>query len=124
MAYDAFGRGDVHRLVATFDDEVEWRPAECHPYAPDGGPWVGAGAITANLFVRVGEDWEDFSAVPLAVHEAGETVVVEGRYHGTYRESGRRLDAQFCHVWTLREGKVQVFQQYVDTAQLRRFANR
>ena len=32
--------------------------------------------------------------------------------------TGRSLDAQACHVWTLSNGKVTRFQQYVDTAQL------
>jgi ketosteroid isomerase-like protein len=31
---------------------------------------------------------------------------------------GRSLDAQACHVWKLRDGKIVSFQQYADTAQL------
>lgn len=26
--------------------------------------------------------------------------MVEGRYSGVFEASGRRLDAQMCHVWT------------------------
>ncbi len=52
---------------------------------------------------------------PHRFHQAGETVAVEGRYA---KATGRRLDAQMCHVWTLHGGKVAGFQQYVDTAQL------
>jgi len=43
-------------------------------------------------------------------------VTVEGRYTGAYRGTGAALDAQFCHVWTLRDGKIVKFQQYTDTA--------
>jgi hypothetical protein len=32
--------------------------------------------------------------------------------------TGKKLDAQACHVWKIRDGKVASFQQYVDTAQL------
>jgi ketosteroid isomerase-like protein len=45
-------------------------------------------------------------------------VVVEARYTGTFKETGKALDAQVCHIWKLGDGKVTSFQQYVDTAQL------
>jgi ketosteroid isomerase-like protein len=35
-----------------------------------------------------------------------------------YKQTGKELDAQVCHLWTIRGGKVTSFQQYVDTAQL------
>jgi uncharacterized protein len=50
--------------------------------------------------------------------DAGSVVVVEARYTGTYKQTGKSLDAQVCHVWKIRDGKVASFQQYVDTAQL------
>jgi uncharacterized protein len=45
--------------------------------------------------------------------------VVEARYTGTFKQTGKELDAQVCHVWNIRDGKVTSFQQYVDTAHLR-----
>jgi uncharacterized protein len=51
-------------------------------------------------------------------YDAGSVVVVEARYTGTYKGTGKNLDAQVCHVWKIRDGKVASFQQYVDTAQL------
>ena len=116
--YEAFARGDVPSVLARFRPDVEWRLAESHPYAPDGKPWVGPDEIARRFFMRAGGEWERFAIAPERWHEAGETVVVECRYHGVYRPTGRTLDAQVCHVWTLREGKVQRFQQYADTARL------
>ena len=55
---------------------------------------------------------------PAEFHDAGPAVVVEGRYTGTYKETGRKFDAQVCHVWKIRDGKITSFQQYVDTAQM------
>jgi uncharacterized protein len=43
--------------------------------------------------------------------------VVEGRYRGTVKATGMPVDAQFAHVWHLRDGKVVRFQQYTDTGQ-------
>lgn len=42
---------------------------------------------------------------------------VEGRYRGRYRKTGKKFDAQFCHVWTMRGEVLTRFQQYTDTAQ-------
>ena len=61
---------------------------------------------------------EGFAVYPGECHDAGSVVVVEARYTGTYKQTGKKLDAQVCHVWKIRDGKVTSFQQYVDTAQL------
>jgi ketosteroid isomerase-like protein len=48
--------------------------------------------------------------------------VVEARYTGTYKATGKKLAAQVCHIRKLRDGKITSFQQYVDTAQLQEVA--
>ena len=58
-----------------------------------------------------------FEVDPTAFHDAGETVIVQGRYRGRTARSGHQLDAPVCHVWTIREGKLAAFQQYTDTWQ-------
>lgn len=47
-------------------------------------------------------------------------VVALGRYTGTYNATGQSVNAQFVHVWTLREGRIAGFQQYTDTLQFAR----
>jgi ketosteroid isomerase-like protein len=71
-----------------------------------------------KLFMRIGAEWDGFTVHPRSFHGAGDTVVVEGRYSGTYKPTGKSLDAQMCHVWDVKDGKVTRFQQYVDTAKL------
>jgi uncharacterized protein len=116
--YAAFGRGDVATVLATFDSRIEWREAEGHPYSPRGETWIGPDAVLQKLFARIAADWDGFTVHTRTFHDAGDTVVVEGRYTGTFKPTGQVLDAQLCHLWTLRAGKVARFQQYVDTAQL------
>jgi uncharacterized protein len=116
--YEAFGRGDVADVLGAFDAKIEWREAERNPYQPSGKPWVGPDAILQNLFLRLGGEWDGFAVHPKDFHDAGSTVVVEGRYTGKYNATGKALDAQFCHVWKIRNGKISSFQQFVDTAQL------
>jgi uncharacterized protein len=80
---------------------------------------VGPDAILNDLFMRLGTEWDGFAVHPKLFHGAGETVVVEGRYSGAYKPTGKSMDTQFCHVWDFTDGKITRFQQYVDTAKLR-----
>jgi uncharacterized protein len=117
--YAAFARGDIGTVLGGMDPNIEWREAENNPYQPSGEPWIGPDAILNNLFVRLGTEWDGFSVNPKEFHDAGDTVVVEVRYTGTHKATGKSLDAQATHVWRFRNGKVTGLQQYVDTAQLR-----
>jgi uncharacterized protein len=116
--YEAFGRGEIPAVLAAFDPKIEWREAEGHPYQPSGDAWIGPDAVLQNLFKRIGAEWDAFKVTPNHFHDAGDTVAVQGRYTGTFKPTRRDLDAQFCHVWKVRGGKVVSFQQFVDTAQL------
>ena len=117
--YSAFAAGDVEGVVARMDPGIVWNEAENFPYA-DGNPYVGPGAIAAGVFARCGGEWDGFAAVPEEFLDAGDTVVVLGRYRGTYKATGRAQNAQMVHVWRVRDGKAAAFQQYVDTLQVAR----
>jgi uncharacterized protein len=116
--YEAFGRGDVGSVLASFDPNIEWSVAEGSPYQPDGKPWVGPDAVLQNLFMKLGSEWDGFTVHPKEFHDAGDTVVVECRYTGVYKETGSSLDAQVCHIWKVREGKFTSWRHFIDTAQL------
>jgi ketosteroid isomerase-like protein len=118
-AYDAFGRGDLPAVLAVMDPDIEWREAEGNPYQLSGEAWKGPDAIVENLFVKMAVDFDgSFAIHPKTFHDAGDSVIVEGRYTGTFKATGKNLDAQYCHVFTMRDGKLVHFQQFVDTAQL------
>lgn len=114
--YTAFGKGDVPAVLGAFDPQIHWVDAENFLYA-EGNPYVGPQAVAEGIFQRIVSDVESFAVVPANVIEAGDTVVVEGRYHGTMKATGTPIDAQFAHIWQLRDGKVVRFQQYTDTKQ-------
>jgi ketosteroid isomerase-like protein len=114
--YEAFGRGDVPGVLGTFDPGIDWREADGFLYA-DRNPYVGPQAVAEGVFQRVVTDIADFAVHPERFVDGGDTVVVEGRYKGTWKATGAAVDAQFAHVWQLREGKIVRFQQYTDTRQ-------
>jgi len=68
--------------------------------------------------MRLGAEWDGFSVHPKSFHDARDSVLVEARYSGRYKATGRSMDTQVCHVWDIKDGKLTRFQQYVDTAKL------
>ena len=116
--YDAFGRGDMPAVLGAMHPGIQWHQAESNPYMPSGEAFVGPTAVMNNVFMRLGGEWDGFSVHPKTFYGAGDSVVVEARYTGTYKATGKSMDAQVCHVWDVKDGKVTRFQQYMDTAKL------
>jgi uncharacterized protein len=122
--YDRFMHGDVASILAKFDDAIEFRLAEGHPYQPSGRAWIGKDAVTEHFFNVAGPEWEGWTISIAALIETPDAVIVEGRYTGTYKPTGNAMDVQVCHVWRLRGGRVTSFHQYVDTASLQHVMGR
>ena len=116
--YAAFGRGEIATVLGAMSPDIRWYQAEGNPYMPTGEAWVGPDAVLNNLFTKLGAEWDGFTVHPKTFHGAGASVIVEARYSGRYKATGKSMDAQVCHVWDVKDGKVTRFQQYVDTAKL------
>ena len=117
--YSAFARGDGPAVLASMDPAIVWNEAENFPYA-DHNPYVGPVAVAQGVLFRLATEWDRFQALPAEFLDAGDTVVVFGRYDATYQATGAHLNAQFVHVFRLSDGKVTGFQEYTDTAQAAR----
>jgi ketosteroid isomerase-like protein len=115
-AYAAFGKNDPSVLFGAMDPAIEWNEAEGNPLARSN-PCVGPQKIGEGVFGPLLAAFDSFSAVPTTFIDGGDHVVVLGRYGGTAKAGGARLDSQFCHVYRFRGGKIVSFQQYTDTAQ-------
>ena len=114
--YAAFGKGDVPAVLGAFDPQINWLEAE-NFLLDDQNPYVGPMTVATGVFQRLVERIDNFGVYPEHYHEAGDTVVAEGRYRGTMKATGVAVDTQYAHVWRLRNGLVTGFQQYVDTKQ-------
>ena len=112
--YQCFATGDIPGLGALLSSEIEWNEAENFPYA-DGNPYRGPDAIISGVFARISAEWEGFAAQPDEILDAGDTVIMLGRYSGTCKATGRSMNPQVAHIWTLAGGKAVKFQQLTDT---------
>jgi uncharacterized protein len=117
--YDAFALGDVAGVLGRMSPDIVWNEAENFPYA-DRSPYVGPDAIANGVFARLIGEWDGFAAAPEEFLDAGDAVVVTGRYLGAYKATGKSIHAQFVHMWRVASGKAVRFQQYTDTLQAAR----
>jgi len=113
--YTGFAAGDIGAVVATFADDIEWTEAAGFPYA---GTYVGPDAIVANVFRRLGTEWDGYTAEPDLVIGDGDQVAARGWYWGTYKQTGKPFRARFVHWWTVTDGKIVRFEQVVDSSKV------
>lgn len=116
--YQAFTRGALTEVVEQLHHSVHWYEAESSPYA-DGNPYVGPDEVAGGVFQRLQKDYPDLQILAERYYEMDNKVVVEGRYKGLHHVTKKPLDAQFVHVWQLKDGRVRQFRQFTDTLKWR-----
>lgn len=117
-AYKAFAVGDIPAVLAVMDANIIWNEAEGNAYA-DGNPYIGPDAVLNGVFARIGADHEYFNLVDIKLLEmSNNQVLATLRYKAKLKKNGAEYNTQAAHLWTLKDGKVTNFQQYVDTKQL------
>ncbi|SDS28825.1 ester cyclase [Gramella sp. MAR_2010_147] len=115
--YKAFAAGDVPAALSNMHPEIEWNEAEGNKYA-DGNPYIGPDAVVKGVFGRIMTEHEYFSLKDIELHEMSNNQVFASlRYDGKWK-TGKAYNVQAAHLWTLEDGKITAFQQYVDTRKL------
>ena len=112
--YDAFAAGDVETILSLLSPDIVWTEAENFPYA-DNNPYRGPEAVLTGVFGRLGTEWQGFGAHPEEFLDAGDTIVVLGRYSGTCVATGNDMSPQMAHVLRVVDGRITSFRQFVDT---------
>lgn len=116
--YKAFSAGDVPSVLGAMDTNIVWMEAEGNPYA-DKNPYIGPDAVLNGVFARVIGDHEYFTLEDIELHEmSNNKVLATLRYNAKNKATGKEYNAQVAHLWTLKDGKIIAFQQYVDTRKL------
>ena len=110
--YEAFGRGDVPAVLGGMDENIEWYSAEG---LANGGLHRGPQAVAEEVFGPLMEEFESFTVTPEQFFADGDDVVAIVRYKGTGAATGKSLDTPVVHAFKVRDGKVALFRQFVDT---------
>ena len=115
--YDAFGRGDIAGLLALLDADVEWTTPGASDL-PTAGTRRGQAQV-GEFFKTINEIIEFDSFEPNTFLADGDRVVVLGTDHFRVKGgSGKSLKESWAHVFTIGNGKITAFQEFIDTSAL------
>lgn len=113
LLLEAFLAGDVETFMSYIDEDIEWNPAEHHPFLTQS--YRGRQQFLEGVVAKVAAELEGFRFDIQRVLACGEVAVSQMRYQGTVKSTGRSLDVQAAIVWEVRDGKVIRTQEYMDT---------
>ncbi len=113
-AYAAFGRRDMNALLATMSGDIDWHGViGAEPKVPMAGRRNGHGQVT-KFFQQVDENIEFARFEPREFISERDKVVCLGFYSGKVKPTGRAFESEFVMVFTVRNGKIAAFREFLD----------
>lgn len=114
--YDAYSRGDIATVLSLLDEQVTWRTPG-PPDLPIAGTRRGPAQV-AQFFELVNGlvETQRFDARQFIAQ--GDSVVVTGDETVRVRATGRLLDFQWAHAYTVRAAKIVAFDEFIDLSEL------
>jgi ketosteroid isomerase-like protein len=106
--YECWERGDFRATADKVAPDFEWK--QVHGVV-EPGSHVGADANRVALR-SIFEVYEDFRVEAEEYVDAGDTIVVVVRAHGTARGSGLHIDQRLAQAWTVLDGIPARMEQY------------
>ena len=116
QAYDNFKTGNIPSLLNLFAEDIEWVLPEIENVS-FSGKRRGRGEV-GKFFASVNEQQEALQFEPRDFVAQGDRVVALGRYTWRIKSTGRKTESDFAHVFTVRNGRVVRFQEYMDSASI------
>ena len=113
-AYQQLRTADIPSFLNSFAEDVEWELPEMEN-VPFAGKWQGREGV-GQFFNKVLDVQDTVEFVPGEYIAQGDKVVVLGHFLMRIKSTGREFSSDWAHVWTVKNGKVTRFYEYVDTA--------
>ena len=116
--YAAFGRGDIEACYAGMAPDIDWRSVGDPEHWPAFGERQGIEAVKGYFAVLAEElDFNDFQV--REIDACGDKVVAEGVSKVAFKQGGLPAEAEWAHIFTLKDGKIVRFREFMDTAMVR-----
>lgn len=112
--YAAFSRGDVAVIIAGLADNVSWEyeaPSEILSSGTRRSPQE-----VSEYFSALAGQAENHNLQMTDFLSSDDSVAVFGRYQGTVKATGIRVDTPVAHYFKFRDGKIVRFVQLSNTA--------
>ena len=110
--YRAFRDKDFDAFLKICTPDLEWIQNEGFP---GGATYYGATAVVEHVFKANATSWENFSYKIEQLLDAGDSVIVLGKYTGQHRVSQKLMQAAAAHVYDIQDSKVCRFRMFADT---------
>ena len=114
--YAAFRSGGTDAATDSLTDDVSWGSVGRESDFPPFGIRQGKAGVQ-EFFRVIAEHVEFHEFSPSELHAAGDKVFVLGHYRVKVRRTGRPVESDWLHVFTLRGGKIAACRIFTDTAQ-------
>jgi ketosteroid isomerase-like protein len=113
--YAAFGKGDIATIVAAVTADVDWESIGRASDFPTLGPRKGPAGV-GEFFKTVGSNLTFSEFSPKEFYAVGDKVFVLGSYAMTVKKTGKAVQSDWVHIFTIANGKVKIFREFLDTA--------
>src|SRR4051794_21421551 len=114
QAYENFKNGDMQGLLGLFSDDIQWDLPNI-VNVPFSGKRQGRDKVR-EFFGLMAQNQENLQLDMSGFIGQGDRVVALGHYAWRVKTTGRDYEADFAHLWTVRDGKLAAFKEYADTA--------
>jgi hypothetical protein len=114
QAYENFKNADMEAMKGLLSEDVEWQLPEIEN-APFAGKRSGREQVM-QFFQTLADTQDSLQFEPEEFIAEGEKVVSLGHYTWRVKATGREYGGDWAHVFTIRDGKIAGFHEYMDTA--------
>ena len=115
--YRAFGRGDVATVLARTAEDARWDFAVADSDVPWHAPATGRAEIEGFL-ATFGSHVTLSAFEPRRFIASGDEVIVDVRLAYLVKKTGKLVEIQQLHWWSLADGLVTRLRHFEDTAQV------
>jgi ketosteroid isomerase-like protein len=112
--YENFKGGNIGGILDSLTEDVDWRLPQMEGIGFSGAR-RGRDSV-GGFFSNLAEAQETVSFDPSEFVAQGEKVVALGTYRWRVKKNGREYGGDFAHVFTVRDGQIAGFHEYMDSA--------
>jgi hypothetical protein len=114
--YAAFGQGDIGTIISSTTPDIAWHSGGRPSDYPGFGPRKGQQAVQ-EFFQIIAENNDFLHFTPREFYADSDKVFVLGDYEIIMKRTGKKVESDWIHVFTIKNSKVASFREFLDTAQ-------
>jgi len=117
QGYQQFGQGDMEAVLSNFADDAEL----IYPGSKESIPHAGRhrGKEQIGKYFTLTDELMTFERLePTDFIAQGDKVIVLGAASIRIKKTGKLIETDFAHVFTVRDGKTVKYQVFDDSAQI------